>query len=374
MDFISLFVYVIAFTYIGVTIYLANQHDTHRNLKTKTSSLQLRAQPVEEYLQTEAMHRQESIVRWLLYGVAGITFLIPLYVLQMAFLSNLPTELMNPDTPLPEIDQKFAIINFVLGLGLTLVSFSVIRSESTRQLIKRLIGKRGFYDPNSLLHTTAVVLCLFILSMKSGEFVFIGGTTGLAEEFAANNPTSGSVLFEMILFVIVSFLGVGLAIRRSPLQSLDRLGLRLPTYSDIGWGVGVGVILLGVVFVVALLWTALTPESIIEEQTAAAEQIAQAFGTLPLAFIVSISAALGEEIMFRGALQPVFGIVPTSIFFALLHTQYSLTPATLIIVIVAFGLGLLRKRQSTSSAIIAHFVYNFLQLSLAILSSDFRSL
>jgi len=58
----------------------------------------------------------------------------------------------------------------------------------------------------------------------------------------------------------------------------------------------------------------------------------------------------------------------TSLFFALVHMQYTLTPATLIIFVVAVGLGILRRRQSTTAAIIAHFVYNFVQLALAILA------
>jgi membrane protease YdiL (CAAX protease family) len=103
------------------------------------------------------------------------------------------------------------------------------------------------------------------------------------------------------------------------------------------------------------------------EQTSAANRISQQFDTLPLAFALSASAAIGEEILFRGALQPIFGWIPTSIFFALLHIQYTLTPAALIIFVVSLGLGWVRIRQSTTAAIIAHFLYNFVPLVLQVI-------
>lgn len=36
-------------------------------------------------------------------------------------------------------------------------------------------------------------------------------------------------------------------------------------------------------------------------------------------FFVALMAALGEELLFRGALQPFFGLVPTALIFGLLH-------------------------------------------------------
>jgi membrane protease YdiL (CAAX protease family) len=79
--------------------------------------------------------------------------------------------------------------------------------------------------------------------------------------------------------------------------------------------------------------------------------------------------ALGEEVFFRGALQPVFGLGLTSVFFALLHTQYTLTPASAGIFLVSLGMGWLRQRYSTTAAIFAHFAYNFIQLALVALAN-----
>jgi membrane protease YdiL (CAAX protease family) len=84
-----------------------------------------------------------------------------------------------------------------------------------------------------------------------------------------------------------------------------------------------------------------------------------------IAFLAAASAAIGEEILFRGALQPVFGIIPTTLFFALLHSQYALTPSTIVIILVGGAFGWLKEKQSTTAAIIAHFAYNFVLLGIA---------
>ena len=54
-----------------------------------------------------------------------------------------------------------------------------------------------------------------------------------------------------------------------------------------------------------------------------------------MALLISVTAGVSEEIAFRGALQPIFGLWPTALIFALFHLQYTLTPATLIILFVA---------------------------------------
>jgi membrane protease YdiL (CAAX protease family) len=68
----------------------------------------------------------------------------------------------------------------------------------------------------------------------------------------------------------------------------------------------------------------------------------------------------------------VFGLWPTTIFFALVHIQYTLTPATLIIVVVGFGLGWLRRRYNTTPAIVTHFLYNFVSIALVIYGRYFQ--
>jgi membrane protease YdiL (CAAX protease family) len=112
-------------------------------------------------------------------------------------------------------------------------------------------------------------------------------------------------------------LGVGFAIRRGIPETLQRLGLRLPTRQDMGWGIGIGILAMIVVPVLLLLWSSVTSPEAFQAQTEAVAELDAAIVSLPLAFVVAISAALGEEIWMRGGLQPVFGNVITSVFFSL---------------------------------------------------------
>jgi hypothetical protein len=146
------------------------------------------------------------------------------------------------------------------------------------------------------------------------------------------------------------------------------LGLRAPTSEDfrVGFATGAGLIVVLMAFGIILVFL-FTPEQL-EEQNQASQQLALSFTTLPAALLVSISAAVSEEILFRGALQPVFGLLPTSVFFTLLHVQNLLTPGMVMIFVVSWVFGWVRRRYSTTAAIVAHFVYDFIQLTFLALS------
>ena len=75
---------------------------------------------------------------------------------------------------------------------------------------------------------------------------------------------------------------------------------------------------------------------------------------------MAVIPAVSEEVFYRGALQPILGVMLSSLFFTITHTQYGLTPATLILFVVSLGFAWLRLRYHTSAAIFAHAVFNFL--------------
>jgi CAAX protease family protein len=206
------------------------------------------------------------------------------------------------------------------------------------------------------------------MSFVFDQLVGSGGLSGLAEEVGANGVSVVAVVFQDVLIVTGTFLGVGMAIRRNLPQAFERLGLRIPTAQDVVWGIGIGLLLIVASLVMVQIWSLLVPADQFEQQNAVADQIAHAFNTLPLALLISGMAATSEEILLRGALQPVFGLVFASIVFALIHLQYALTPAALIVFVVGLVLGWLRRQRNTSSAIIAHFVYDLVQLAISILA------
>jgi membrane protease YdiL (CAAX protease family) len=345
MDITILLTYIIGLGYMGATIYVANLEDIKGEF------------PVWS--------------RVLLTGLLLLTLLSGLAVLTSAFPNaprDLPEAAEQADVEPVAAVANMALTVFVVGVGLALTF-----SPRFRYGLRRILGADASYNPQSHVHTTAAVMSLSVVSLVIGQLVFAGGISGLAEAVETTGIMPGEVLFTAILWVVVSLLGVGLALRRDWREVLARLGLRSPTREDVNRGIGVGLALLGLQIVVGIVWTALSSPEQLAEQTEAAQQISAAINSLPLVLLVSMGAAVGEEIFFRGAMQPVFGLWLSSLFFAAIHTQYTLTPASLLILAVSLGFGWVRQRHSTTAAVIAHFVYNFVPLSLALLSNALPS-
>ena len=88
------------------------------------------------------------------------------------------------------------------------------------------------------------------------------------------------------------------------------------------------------------------------------------------AVILGASAGIGEEAIFRGALQPRYGLIIPSLLFALLHgPQYGFNLALVGLFGVSIILGLERKYVNTTASMITHAIYNAIQvLALASMS------
>jgi hypothetical protein len=265
-----------------------------------------------------------------------------------------------PGSEVPPIAPGGAVLVAVFSGLAGVLSYAVVHNPR----LQAALGTRfPAYRPESLVHQTAVILCLAVLVLTAFQFVSLGGLEGVAETVEQTGISVNSALLDGVLWVIAAFLGVGFAIRRGLPDTLARLGLRAPTRDDwrMGVGYGVGLVVLQIVF--QIVWAALAPDAF-ATQTTAAQALTNVIDSLPLALVVAFSAAVGEEIFMRGALQPVFGLVPVSVFFVALHVQYTLTPIMLFLFVVSLALGVLRNRASTTAAIIAHFVYNALPFVL----------
>lgn len=261
---------------------------------------------------------------------------------------------------------------YLLPVAIALLALAALLpiSGKLRHWAAGIIGRSGQFMPDEPLHMTAAVIGLAFLAYTFVSFLLGGALEGLSNALASDPRASVSAtVLQMLIFVAAACYGVGLFLRRSPAQTMLRLGLRVPTPRDVWMGITLGISLLVVGIVYALVWERLFTPQQIAEQTQASEALATAFSTLPLALLLAVCAAIGEEVLLRGALQPIFGNVLTSLFFALLHTQYLITPGLLLLFGVSLGFGWLRQRHSTSAAIIAHFVYNFIPLWLLTLTA-----
>lgn len=341
------FTLVIVIGYLGLTMYLANQ---------------------EQYT-----GRREIGVRMLLYAGVGLILLLGFYVLLLDVSSSISEQVAEQGEAAPPA-TSISTATLVMSLLLTSVSgalaFAMIGSETMRMNLEQLIGNRGTYRATSIVHTTAVVLLLLLITGQIVPFLVAGGTETMASNLQTQGVSLTEPVLQAFLQVLAAFLGVGYAIRRDITQALQRLSLRWPTALDVRMGIITGGALVGVLFAFNFVLVILQSPEEIEAQNQAAESLALAFATPLAAFILSASAAIGEEVFFRGALQPVFGNILTSIVFVLLHTQVFITPGILLLFIVSLGLGWIRIRHSTTTAVIAHFIYNFTQLLLLIFALE----
>ena len=367
MDFTGLVLIGGVLSYVGITIYIANQVEGARQIMAAPGYKPSRNEP-----EPGGWFANPTLLRWLLLGLVGMIFILGTTVMQAALFGDIAAELPEAEqAALPQISFIGGGITFAVALVSSIFGYYVVTSDMFRERLQFWLNRwGGQYNPDSAVHTTALLLMLGIIIWTLTNFVLQGGVEGIAQDLQDNGVEAGDVVFQAVIEVLVTLLGVGFAIRRGVPETLARLGLRIPTQQDITWGVGIGVGLLVFMLIFNAIWALVTSPELIEQQTSAAEQLNLAFSTLPLAFILATSAALGEEIWIRGGLQPVFGLGVSSLFFASLHMQLAFTPGILLILIVSFGLGWLRQRQSTTAAVIAHFCFNFVQLALLALAVE----
>lgn len=275
------------------------------------------------------------------------------------------------------VNPAQALALLALTVLMTGVMGLLIASMPARQSLRAILPKSAGFDAVSPVHLTAIVLCISLFLYTLQGFVASGGISGLADQYQSGSVALMGVFVNQGVWLIAAFVGIGVFVRRSPGQAVARLRLRVPTFGDVIYGIGVGIGMYLVVIVLSLIWVALVDPEVFAAQTQASGELSAAltaaFGSLEVAFAAAVAIGVGEEVFFRGALQPVFGNLATSLFFTVLHTQYALTPATLAIFLTSLAFGWLHRRYSTTAAINAHIVYNFVQFALALTLGEVAS-
>ncbi|MEW5986480.1 MAG: CPBP family intramembrane glutamic endopeptidase [Chloroflexota bacterium] len=273
---------------------------------------------------------------------------LPLYFMGLA-LAVLPDSFWVTFTKaqtMPFQPQAGAAVLLAIALWGTLVSLPPARRALARFLP---------INPASPVHTLALVMAGY-LGGNTLLTLSQGGLEGLAE--AAEAASVVTFVSSELLLVAVAAAGVGLFSRRSGQQVVARLGLTAlrprQLVAGMGW-VAVMVVTQGVVGAAWFIWQPQQAELLESVNTLLLQDI----DSLGEWFALALAAAVGEEILFRGALQPVLGLLPTAALFALAHVQYGLTPVTVFVLILGLVLGLIRRRWNTSLAIVVHFSYNF---------------
>jgi membrane protease YdiL (CAAX protease family) len=160
----------------------------------------------------------------------------------------------------------------------------------------------------------------------------------------------------------VALAAVGFLTRRNIGPTLSRLGLdRLtPRAVWVGTLAVIPMLMFGALSVVLVDW--LSPGSS-ERLADTVEQFTGGQTDLGYALAIGVFAAAGEETLFRGAIQPKYGLIFTTLVFALLHVQYDLLLVVASLFPVGLILGLERKYLGTWCCIITHALYNTLAIA-----------
>jgi hypothetical protein len=262
-------------------------------------------------------------------------------------------------------NQTFITGENIKAMGPSVLFMAFWGMATSLKPIQQLLARLIPIEPGSPVHTLALVLAGYLMG-NTALTLSQGGLEGLAETAV---PTSLAFFaVSELLFAAIGFLGVGVFIRRDWRELMKRLGLVRPTSGQLVRGVGWIIVLVLLQIVAAGLWAILNPE-----QIATLEDINSVLlenvDTIPEWLVLALAAGIGEEILFRGAIQPVFGLWFTSIIFAVVHVQYGFSPITLFVVLLAVILGLIRRRHNTTIAIFVHAGYNFVLGLLALLAT-----
>jgi membrane protease YdiL (CAAX protease family) len=251
------------------------------------------------------------------------------------------------------------ILLLLVGLGLTLPLLRPVRAGLAEVLP---------LDPDSAIDMTGLSIVLAAL----GWF-----TANSLAPMAANPPDISEIpsigvtelVVQAAVFLAIAYIAVGFPYWRDLLQATERLGIVVPDARTIGMGLAGTIGAFLVAGLAGYLSQQLNPdlgESLNEIVDTMTAQVQNPIG----AVILGASAGIGEEAVFRGALQPRFGMVLPSLLFTMLHgPQYGFNVALLGLFGVSMILALLRKHVNTTAAMIAHALYNAVQvLALSMIS------
>jgi membrane protease YdiL (CAAX protease family) len=218
-------------------------------------------------------------------------------------------------------------------------------------------GLRGL-RPRSPISWLA--LSLFLLAVAHN----LAPTTGSSSvaDTVSKPQTTTDLVTGQVPFVMLALASVGPGVRRTARETLERLGLLplRPWWWLLGIAVGI-VVVKGGTHVYDLVNT-LTPADCRAQQEKVFQHLAGQARHWYAQVAIGAAAGTGEELLFRGALQPRVGIVLASLLWASFHLQYTChglpSASNLYILLLGLVFGVLRRQFGLGTAIAAHIAYD----------------
>jgi uncharacterized protein len=309
-----------------------------------------------------------SGVGWL--GQWGRTNDIARYgVLTMIGVSGAGLMLLGSLVLLVVIFQPSAIPNpamiFASGCMMGLMGFMAIPSMIPP--IRRWLGQTVFpgLDASVPAHTWALYVYLMAMCCLVVLITWLYNPDAIIQSLKGV-PLFLTAISNAAIFVVFSFIAAGVGIYQSPGEVMKSLGLGPLNRTTVLKLIGFALVLAIAIQILEWMLMPLVDPHMREVLNRIVNSL-QTHGsvqqTLLAGVFVGLSAGIGEEILFRGLLQPVFGIVPTAILFTLIHVHYGPTVLLLELFIVGVILGVIRQRLNTTAAIIVHAGFDFFAIT-----------
>lgn len=224
-------------------------------------------------------------------------------------------------------------------------------------------------------HGAALLLmaCTLFFVLGVGGLLSASATLEAATSAACATPptapTTGEALLvgvtiNFAIFTLPVLFYVGFVHGHGPAGILRELGLRregAPRAAGIGALAAVVFIVLLVLVETAILQVA--PKEYLDNPRA----LEMARMITPLgALVLAVASGVGEEVFFRGFLQPRAGLLATSVIFALAHVSYGSVSEVVVVFVLSLVLGLLYQRtRNLAAPITMHFTFNLVNLIAA---------
>lgn len=241
------------------------------------------------------------------------------------------------------------------GEGIPVLSIGLGLSLPMLKPFRELMGKILPMDPDSPIDWSGLAIILGLLGFLIPT-AFVDSAPAVVSENSATTLTTG-LLQQLLAFVALAYVAVGYRNYRTGKEATVRLGVQMPTPAQITMGLA-GVLAALVAANLGGLLTQWLQPDVLDNLENSMDAMTSGVTTPFVAIVLALSSGIGEEVLFRGAIQPRFGMVLSAVLFTFLHAQYGFTWVLLGLFLIGMIFGWLAKRYGTMAAVVAHVVYN----------------
>lgn len=241
------------------------------------------------------------------------------------------------------------------GEGIPVLSIGLGLSLPLIKPFRQLMGKLLPMDPESPIDWSGLAVVLGLLGFLIPT-AFVDSAPEVISTNSATALTTG-LLQQLLAFVALAYVAVGYRNYRTGPEATLRLGIQKPTVTQITMGLA-GVLAAFVAANIGGLLTQWLQPDVVDSLENSMEAMTSGVTTPFVALVLALSSGIGEEVLFRGAIQPRLGMVLSAVLFTFLHAQYGFTWVLLGLFLIGMIFGWLAKRYGTMAAVVAHVVYN----------------